>query len=147
MPPRTLYGIKCMLAVIYLGVKKASMYIAREKTLARSLQHKTQTREGASQQPYTEAHAQVRPTAFPRFALVIQQLAESVQPSFAAVTESRKSTESGRKAEESWTSPHRRLPSILQIIRYVLRTRPQVSRFISYMYLHIGHDTYVTVHT
>ena len=48
-----------------------------KKTLARSLQHKTQTsldtdrsrptREGASRRPYAEAHAQVRPTALPAF--------------------------------------------------------------------------------
>ena len=64
VPPRTLYRIKCVLAVINLGVKnKIVASTSRvEKTLARSLQHKTQTsldtdrsrptREGASRQPY-----------------------------------------------------------------------------------------------
>ena len=128
VPPHTLYRIKCVLAVIYLGVKNKMVASTScvKKTLARSLQHKTQTsldtdrsrptREGASRRPYAEAHAQVRPTGLPPYqpfkgSLLLAFQAESVQPSFAAVTESRKSTESGRKAAESWTSPRCRLPS------------------------------------
>ena len=79
VPPHTLYRIKCVLAVIYLGVKNKMVASTScvKKTLARSLQHKTQTsldtdrsrptREGASRRPYAEAHAQVRPTALPAF--------------------------------------------------------------------------------
>ena len=72
VPPRTLYRIKCVLAVIYLGVKNKMVASTSrvKKTLARSPQHKTQT---ALRRPYAEAHAQVQPTALPafqRFALV-----------------------------------------------------------------------------
>ena len=78
MLPRTLYRIKCMLAVI-LGVKNKMVASTSrvKKTHARSLQHKTQTsldtdrsrptREGTSRRPYAEAHAQVRLTALPAF--------------------------------------------------------------------------------
>ena len=140
------------------------------KTIAQSLQafltqdtdisrHRRQRRRiAATVRGGTRASRAYRPTSLPRFALVgflIQQLAESVQPSFAAVTESRKSTESGRKAAESWASP--RTPSPLRIIaffgytnyinhaqiRYVCAikhspsgaTHPRVSCFILYTYL------------
>ena len=156
-------GVKNKMAASTLRVKNSCAKPATQDTdKSRHRRHRP-TGEGASRRPYAEAHAQVVPTALPAFQdsllLAFDPTASGKRPEFTAVMESRKKTESGRKAAESWTGPRTLSPQHIIAffgdtnyinhaqIRYVCEinhspsgaTRPRVSRFIS-VYVPIGHD-------